>query len=478
MLQRFSASLVRVGDVQGVSRRHAVRGKKKHHIEPYGRLKKDNSLKADEYQYPVTSVLDFSRDRGSTKNDVSILESFEMMEVQRLPFETNSETKTNSLCLEHTETTTNSSCPEHSAAGWSKLSHEKISLRKIEQRGVSLRFLEWFTETQVQRFFSPRDSDISNVRRNLSRVQKEQRDAYDKQRWLVVEQIKNIDCCDFRNWNNKEGDDKAKRLEHWFTQAKRSGRPLQIVTRVGLTFVKEALKKLDKEILAFRARNHQIRKQCDCSYSYISANKSWKKAHDAAAASPTDQQEGKSIAHPENQQESSQSLQSHIKAVRERLILRRMLDERRNSSSFLSTRDVHKYCIQAGQHIHYDMFQRYLDRTSTGKTEMEMTKINEINEMKTTENEEKKCLIPSLVWHTTNSVKQMFEHDTNLCYEDHVGKADFFVSHNWVSLHFFLVFDGEFFFVKKKKICFNDIFFLFFFFFSFLFLFPSSFFEI
>ena len=27
---RFSASLVRVGDVQGVSRRHAVRGKKKH----------------------------------------------------------------------------------------------------------------------------------------------------------------------------------------------------------------------------------------------------------------------------------------------------------------------------------------------------------------------------------------------------------------------------------------------------------------
>ena len=30
--QRFSASLVRVGDVQGVSRRHAVRGKKEHHI--------------------------------------------------------------------------------------------------------------------------------------------------------------------------------------------------------------------------------------------------------------------------------------------------------------------------------------------------------------------------------------------------------------------------------------------------------------
>ena len=30
VFQRFSASLVRVGDVQGVSRRHAVRGKKKH----------------------------------------------------------------------------------------------------------------------------------------------------------------------------------------------------------------------------------------------------------------------------------------------------------------------------------------------------------------------------------------------------------------------------------------------------------------
>ena len=372
-----------------------------------------------------------------------------MMEVQRLPFETNSETKTNSPCLEHTETKTNSSYPEHSAAGWSKLSHAKISLRKIEQRGVSLRFLEWFTETQVQRFFNPRDSNISNVRRKLSRVQKEQRDAYDKQRWLVVEQTKNIDCCDFRNWNNKEGDYKAKRLESWFTQAKRSGRPLQIVTEAGLTFVKEALKKLNKEILAFHARN-QIRKQCDCSYD--SANKSWKKAHDAAAATtPTDQKEGKSIAHPENLQESLQSLQSHIKAVRERLILRRMLDERRNSSSFLSTRDVHKYCIQAGQHIHYDKFQRYLDRTSTEKTEMEMTEINKINEMKTTENEEKKRLIPSLVWHTTNSVKQMFEHDTNLCYEDHVGKADFFVSHNWVSLDFFwLHFDGKF-FCKKEE---------------------------
>ena len=30
VFQRFSASLVRVGDIQGVSRRHAVRGKKNH----------------------------------------------------------------------------------------------------------------------------------------------------------------------------------------------------------------------------------------------------------------------------------------------------------------------------------------------------------------------------------------------------------------------------------------------------------------
>ena len=30
VFQRFSASLVRVGDVQGVPRRHAVRGKKEH----------------------------------------------------------------------------------------------------------------------------------------------------------------------------------------------------------------------------------------------------------------------------------------------------------------------------------------------------------------------------------------------------------------------------------------------------------------
>ena len=32
VFQRFSASLVRVGDVQGVSRRHAVRGKKEHTV--------------------------------------------------------------------------------------------------------------------------------------------------------------------------------------------------------------------------------------------------------------------------------------------------------------------------------------------------------------------------------------------------------------------------------------------------------------
>ena len=32
VFQRVSASLVRVGDVQGVSRRHAVRGKKDHHM--------------------------------------------------------------------------------------------------------------------------------------------------------------------------------------------------------------------------------------------------------------------------------------------------------------------------------------------------------------------------------------------------------------------------------------------------------------
>ena len=39
--QRFSASLVRVGDVQGVSRRHAVRGKKTHHMVGFwGGLKK------------------------------------------------------------------------------------------------------------------------------------------------------------------------------------------------------------------------------------------------------------------------------------------------------------------------------------------------------------------------------------------------------------------------------------------------------
>ena len=53
VFQRFSASLVRVGDVQGVSRRHAVRGKKNH---PYlgflggveKRKKRKNSLRLDE----------------------------------------------------------------------------------------------------------------------------------------------------------------------------------------------------------------------------------------------------------------------------------------------------------------------------------------------------------------------------------------------------------------------------------------------
>ena len=44
--KRFSASLVRVGDVQGVSRRHAVRGKKTHHMVGFwgGRKKWKNSL--------------------------------------------------------------------------------------------------------------------------------------------------------------------------------------------------------------------------------------------------------------------------------------------------------------------------------------------------------------------------------------------------------------------------------------------------
>ena len=40
VFQRFSASLVRVGDVQGVSRRHAVRGKKKHMCVFLGRVEK------------------------------------------------------------------------------------------------------------------------------------------------------------------------------------------------------------------------------------------------------------------------------------------------------------------------------------------------------------------------------------------------------------------------------------------------------
>jgi hypothetical protein len=37
VFQKFSASLVRVEDVQGVSRRHAVRGKKVHHMVFGGR---------------------------------------------------------------------------------------------------------------------------------------------------------------------------------------------------------------------------------------------------------------------------------------------------------------------------------------------------------------------------------------------------------------------------------------------------------
>ena len=45
VFQRFSASLVRVGDVQGVSRRHAVRGKKNHQYGGFLGVKKwKNSL--------------------------------------------------------------------------------------------------------------------------------------------------------------------------------------------------------------------------------------------------------------------------------------------------------------------------------------------------------------------------------------------------------------------------------------------------
>ena len=40
VFQRFSASLVRVGDVQDVSRRHAVRGKKEPTVGSLGGVKK------------------------------------------------------------------------------------------------------------------------------------------------------------------------------------------------------------------------------------------------------------------------------------------------------------------------------------------------------------------------------------------------------------------------------------------------------
>ena len=44
VFQIFSASLVRVGDVQGVSRRHAVRGKKKHQWCFFGGVEKSGKI--------------------------------------------------------------------------------------------------------------------------------------------------------------------------------------------------------------------------------------------------------------------------------------------------------------------------------------------------------------------------------------------------------------------------------------------------
>ena len=44
VFQRFSASLVRVGDVQGVSRRHAVRGKKKPTVGFFGGVEKSGKI--------------------------------------------------------------------------------------------------------------------------------------------------------------------------------------------------------------------------------------------------------------------------------------------------------------------------------------------------------------------------------------------------------------------------------------------------
>ena len=143
----------------------------------------------------------------------------------------------------------------------------------------------------------------------------------------------------------------------------------------------------------------------------------------------------------------------------------------KSSSTLLTTRDVHKYCIQAGRHIHYPKFRRYLDRIEQDEltpyeidyNEYSISDLNEklesvkelariqkyTNLLKDLDNVASKkediiaCLVKfdNKIHPTVNdiSVKLKFETDcrqeenesNSITFEDNVGKADYFISHNW-----------------------------------------------
>ena len=182
---------------------------------------------------------------------------------------------------------------------------------------------------------------------------------------------------------------------------------------------------------------------------------------------------------------SKKEAKTYEKDKRELKILNQIQSERlKSSSTLLTTRDVHKYCIQAGRHIHYPKFRRYLDRIEQDEltpyeidyneysisdlkekleSVKELTRIQkytnlfqEIEIIVTTldnvasKKEEDKirneiiaCLVKfdNKIHPKVNdiSVKQKFETDcrqeenesNSITFEDHVGKADYFISHNW-----------------------------------------------
>ena len=85
---------------------------------------------------------------------------------------------------------------------------------KIETRGVSLKFLKWFTKYQVKPFFQRGRSQTDN--------------------WEIIEQLNQLDVADCIQKDEAQ----AKRLVNWFYKAKGNKDPMYLVTESGSRYVK------------------------------------------------------------------------------------------------------------------------------------------------------------------------------------------------------------------------------------------------